>query len=150
MHDQGDNSIFEESEKTISIKPKKEKRKKVEEPVPYTPGAHNNLAISKMQLISALSASCSNSVLLEAFNKIPFGEQMLEIFAEAVEKKIQNMFSANIEKQQVDTKAIADEIYQKMKAVNESPAMQILRTLADGIVEGGVKTVCKSCAQSTH
>lgn len=72
---------------------------------------------------------------MSAFAKIPFGEQMLEIFAEAVSKKIEQMFSTDTSKQQTDTKAIADEIYAKMVAVNASPVMHILSTLAGNIVD---------------
>ena len=92
-------------------------------------------ALQKMKLVNALTGACSNKALLDAFSAMQEGEMLLEIFAEAVNEKLESMFGGNDAAEPEMIKAVdaVNVLYGKMVAINSSPVMTVLDRLLSNL-----------------
>lgn len=102
-------------------------------PVPMT-------SLQKMRLVSALTGACRNDALLKAFASMEEGNVLLEIFAEAVNRKMEEMFTKSDKSDGAGVVPLAekiDELYAKVSAISQSGAIQAIEVLARNIGGNG-------------
>ena len=71
------NEIENEEKKKIKKPREKKNEQQKKETEPSQETTHSD-AVMKMKLVSALSTACTQKIIIEAFSKIEFGEQLLE------------------------------------------------------------------------
>lgn len=103
-------------------------------------------SLQKMRLVSALTGACRNEALLKAFSSMEEGDVLLEIFAEAVNNKMEEMFSKPSPNDGVEITPLAeqvDELYAKISAISQSSAVQAIEILAKNVSGGSLPAVGK-------
>jgi hypothetical protein len=83
-----------------------------------------------MRKVNALSSACNNEELVEVFMRLPEGEFLLEVFAEAVDEKLQELYSGEQGEELETLSQAVDTLYQKIVAMNASPLMSTLGLLS--------------------
>ena len=95
---------------------KVERSAPVSNPMPMT-------SLQKMRLVSALTGACRNDALLKAFASMEEGSVLLEIFAEAVNRKMEEMFTKADKSDGAGVVPLAEkinELYAKVSAIDLS------------------------------
>ena len=85
-------------------------------------------SLEKVKMINALSSACSNKDLLTALERMECGDLLLEIFAKAINKKIEQLFVDNGGKDDI-VESGADRILGKLSAIEQSPVVTLLERL---------------------
>jgi hypothetical protein len=114
---------------------------KQEPPTVQAPSPVGMTSLQKMRLVSALTGACRNDALLKAFSSMEEGNVLLEIFAEAVNRKMEEMFTKADKSDGAGVVPLAekiDELYAKVSAISQSGAIQAIEVLARNIGGGGV------------
>lgn len=85
-------------------------------------------SLEKTKMINALSSACSNPALLTALEKMECGDLLLEIFAKAINKKIEQLFIDNNAKDDIVENGV-DRVIGKIGEIERSPVLAVLERL---------------------
>lgn len=109
-------------------------KKRVEKMTEPTERKQLSPSLEKTKMINALSSACSNPELLTALEKMECGDLLLEIFAKAINKKIEQLFVDNSGKDDIVESGI-ERVVGKLGVIEKSPVLALLERLYTNMVQ---------------